>query len=88
MAKALGDMSASELQAAYDRASAHSSKLGKEMIDAGRGYEKPSETRGKSDELAKRVNEASDRFNAVVAEMDRRKKYHGSLKPIRKSRLI
>jgi hypothetical protein len=86
MAKALDLMSARELQDAYDRSSAKRSKLNTEMIEAGRGYEKPSETRTKTDDLARRVNEEGERFDAITREMDRRKTYHGSLKPIQKTK--
>jgi hypothetical protein len=76
------DLSASKLQAAYSKQQAENSQLNSEMIMAGRGYEKPTETRTKSDSLAKRVNAASDRHNALVEEMRRRQRFSGTLKPL------
>ena len=77
MAKPYKDMSGPELQRVYDASDRGRSKLLKDMISAGRGYEKPSETRTKNDALAKRVNEASDKHWAIMREMNARKEYHG-----------
>jgi hypothetical protein len=84
----LSTMSAAQIEAHYNKLQARSSALGREMIDAGRGYEKPSETRTKSDPLAKKVNAISDELQPVIAEMDARRRYHGNLKPIHRVRAL
>ena len=52
------------------------------MIAAGRGYEKPSETRTKTDPLSIARNVAADWEAALYAERERRLTYHGKLTPI------
>lgn len=86
MAKPLAEMSERELQGARDKSNAETSKITTELIDAGRGTEKPSETRTKNDALSERWKVAMDRHNAIVDEERKRMTYHGSLKPIKRHR--
>jgi hypothetical protein len=76
-------LSETKLETLYKKHNEESSQLSSEMIAAGRGTEKPSETRTKNDPLAQRVNAASDRHAKIVEEMQRRRRFHGQLKPIR-----
>jgi len=78
-------LSSTALKGAYDKHKMKGSAINQEMIDAGRGYEKPSETRTKSDPLSQRKNAASDVHSHLVTEMQRRESAHGSLKPLRES---
>lgn len=83
MAKSFPEMTESEIRKAWDKVRAAGSRLCDEMIAAGRGLERPSETRLLTDELAVRVNAHSVVHCDIVAEMRRRETYHGSLKRIR-----
>jgi hypothetical protein len=71
------------LLAALNRAGIERCKLICEMIAAGRGYEKPSETLLKGDDLALRVNANAWALGKLNSEKSARMVYHGSLKPIR-----
>ena len=65
------------------------STINDELIAAGRGHELASETRDlakKGDELAKRWVEAADARSDLVQERQRRVKYHGNTKRIKKAR--
>ncbi len=77
-------LSEKKLRAEYDRTSAARSLVTDELIAAGRGYERHSETVAKSDELSLRYLAAHEACAAVVAEQKRRMEWHGSLRPIRK----
>lgn len=85
MAKALELMSATEIQKAYDAASAKISAMCDEFISAGRGHERPVDIRKMTDPLAMSHNAIYAAFDAIVSERDDRKRYHGSLKPIRRA---
>jgi hypothetical protein len=76
-------LSEEKLETLYKKHNEESPQLGSEMIAAGRGLEKPSETRTKNDPLAQRVNAGADRHAKIVEEMQRRRRFHGQLKPIR-----
>ena len=78
------DLSGPELTRRYEKNLKEGSQIGQEMIAAGRGYEKPSETRTKTDSLSQRSNANSDRHNSFVEEMRRRERFHGGNKPIPK----
>ena len=56
------------------------------LIEAGRGYERASETLAKSgqDELSTYFANLRSAFSAWYAERNARLAYHGTLKPIRK----
>jgi hypothetical protein len=79
-------LSAAKLQALYDKRSAACSVNCSKLIDAGRGMERPTEIRTKTDALSLEYVALAEAFYAVVAEMDARKRYHGSLKPIKPSK--
>ena len=79
MTKSLDMMTASEIQRAYDKASAESSNICHAFIDAGRGHERPSEIRHMTDALAMRSTANSERLRAIVHEMESRKRWHGGL---------
>jgi hypothetical protein len=68
------------LRALYEKVNAENSRLTSALIDAGRGYEKYSETATKTDDLSKRYVDAADRQFQIRNEMDRRQTYHGSLR--------
>lgn len=79
----LETLSPAKLEAAYAKASNAQGAIGDQLINAGRGHETGRETRTKAkdgDALAIKWVDATDKFAAVVDEMDRRKRYHGSLK--------
>lgn len=83
-APSLPTLTAGQLAKAIAKADALSSALCSEMIAAGRGYEKSSETRAKSDPLAVRCNAASRAMADLMAERDSRRQWHGSDRPIRR----
>jgi hypothetical protein len=62
-------MSARDINAELDRLDRESSKANQEMIAAGRGNEKWSETLTKSDPLAKRSIAIHDRLNKLRSEI-------------------
>jgi hypothetical protein len=76
------DLSSARLQSLHKRTRAEQDKYGDEMIATGRGYEKPSETRTKTDPLSQKVDDAHDRMYHVRAEMDRRMRGHGKMTPL------
>lgn len=84
MTKQPESMSRAELQRAMDRAGKASMELCDEMIAAGRGNERPSETAGKTDPLSVRFNAARALDSALHAEAARRMRYHGNLLPIKR----
>ena len=65
-------MKAHEINSELSRLDKVSSKATREMIDTGRGYEKPSETRTKTDPLANHINAVNDRSAALRNEVTRR----------------
>lgn len=72
------------LRAAIDKADAESSALCDALIIAGRGHERPSETRAKTDDLSMRYIAAADRCAALYGERSRRVAYHGTEHRIRR----
>lgn len=82
VSKALDMMTASEIQKAYDKANAVTLVAGRALIDAGRGIERCSETRTKSDPLSLEYIRANDAFNAINDEITARKRYHGGMQRI------
>lgn len=85
----LTGLSASRLQALYDRLISEGAGLSRQLMSAGRSNERVSETltRAKStgDKLAVKFAHNHQQFNEVVAEMEKRKRYSGSLKPVSRS---
>jgi hypothetical protein len=71
----LSTLSDNALEKLYQKENAKRSAIGNEMINTGRGYERPSETREKTDDLSDLVNAASDRCRACVDEIRGRAKY-------------
>lgn len=82
MAKSLDMMTASEIAKAYDKASAACYANCTALINAGRGRETGRETRAMTDPLALEYIRVNDRHNAIVAEMEARKRYHGGTQRI------
>jgi hypothetical protein len=80
-------LSAAKLQAAIDAQDLVCRSMVDAMIAAGRGYETSLETRAAADRgfdpLAISYRNAMDRDSDLRAEADRRKRYHGSMKPIK-----
>jgi hypothetical protein len=62
-------MAASQINKELDKLSEQSSKLGQEMIDAGRGHERPSEYLKMTDPLSIELRKNSDRRQALRAEI-------------------
>ncbi len=83
MSKPIHDYSPSELTTLRTRLESAREKITDEMISAGRGYEKSSETFQKSDPLALRFQSNSRAFAELHGETKRRIEYHGSLKKIK-----
>lgn len=91
----LSKLSAAKLEAAYDKRFAANSAVTRACIDGGLGNWRPSDRdaairgeRGASEDqlrLCAQWRDAADAFFAVVAEMEERKRWHGSLKPIRRA---
>jgi hypothetical protein len=79
----LSKLPASKLLAKQTKASEVASALCSEFIAAGRGYEKSSETALKTDPLALRWLANAREEAAIQVEIDRRKEWHGSLRPIK-----
>lgn len=71
-AKLPADMTAGEINKALDRLDRERSHLADAFIAAGRGGERPSETRKKADPLALRHNELADAYLALRMEVERR----------------
>lgn len=70
-------MTNGELLKEYERVSLHGSAVGRELIDAGRGMEKISETRAATDALALKSNALATRQQALQAEHAYRSKMGG-----------
>lgn len=75
-------LTASQLDKALSRASKTVSAIMDELIAQGRGYEKISVIRSKSDELSLRAVAALDISNELHDEEMRRLRYHASLRRI------
>ena len=82
MAKALDMMTGAEIAKAYAKAGEATSKICTALIEAGRGMERGSETRTKSDPLSLDYIREYDKFSAIVNEMEARKRYHGGTQRI------
>jgi hypothetical protein len=76
-------MSRPEIERAYARLQKIGSDIADEMIADGRGYELPTETRTKTDELSVRYNAYADLLFSVVSEIRYRQQYHGNLRPVK-----
>lgn len=83
--KSLSDLSPAQLSAAEKKADLAHSKLIDEMIEKGRGHERPTETRGKSDDLSKRFMASLNHSSDIAFEKRRRMEYHGSLRAVKKN---
>lgn len=75
-------LTASQLDKALSRADNTVHRIMDELIAAGRGYEKISEIRSKSDALSLRAATALDAAGELHDEEMRRLRYHASLKRI------
>lgn len=82
MAKALDMMTGAEIAKAYAKASEVTRRICTALIEAGRGMERGSETRAKSDPLSLDYIRENDRFTDIVFEMEARKRYHGGTQRI------
>jgi len=58
-------MTYSERAKEHRKLSLHSSALGRQMINEGRGFEKPTETKTKSDPLSRMINAVDDRMRSL-----------------------
>lgn len=81
-------LSAAKIQALYDKRQAACSINCTALLNTGRGMERGGEiyTKGiaKADQLSIDYVELTDAVQAVILEMELRKRYHGTLKPIRR----
>jgi hypothetical protein len=81
-------LSAPKLSALYDKLLTASLAVNRQLIAAGYGHERASETQARAqatgDPLACKSVRLQDEFYAVVEESNARKRYHGSLRPIRR----
>ena len=82
----LTKLSAAKIEALYAKRQAACSANRTALINAGRGMERGSEIRTKSDPLSLEYVVLSDAVQLVIAEMEARKRYHGGLKPIKPSK--
>ena len=84
----LAKLSARQLEALYAKRQAACSANCTALINAGRGMEKGNEiyAKGKAcvDILSVEYVACTDAVQLVIAEMESRKRWHGSLKPIRR----
>jgi hypothetical protein len=82
-------LSAAKLQALYDKRQAACSANCTALINAGRGMERGGEiyAKGKAgaDPLSIEYVETTDAVREVIDEQEARKRWHGSLKPIRRA---
>lgn len=78
----INKLTASQLDKRLSRADKNLSAIMDELIQAGRGYEKLSQIRAKSDELSLRAATALDISNELHNEEMRRLRYHASLRRI------
>lgn len=65
-------LTAGQINRELDKLDAVDSKIAQDMIDAGRGLEKPTETRTKDDPLSRRFQAAADRRGALRNEIEAR----------------
>jgi hypothetical protein len=81
-------LSAAKLQALYDRRQAVSSVNCTALINAGRGMERGGEIYAKgvarADPLSIEYVECTDAVQEAIAEMDARRRWHGTLRPIKR----
>lgn len=83
----LSKLSAAKIEALYNKRQAACSVNCTALINAGRGMERGNEIRAKgiagADALSVEYVALSNAVQLVVAEMESRKRWHGSLKPIK-----
>jgi len=77
--KAIRDLTRAEIERASDKAHKARFTFCDEMIVAGRGYERPSETALKNDDLSLRHTAALQLAHDIAAECRRRLDFHGNL---------
>ena len=81
-------LSEAPLRAAYEKALVKTSAINSKLTAAGYGNERGSETRARArstnDPLAVSYVNEMDTFQNIVDEMESRKRWHGSLKPIKR----
>ena len=82
MAKSLDMMTGAEIAKAAAKAYARVCANNRAPIDAGRGMERGSEIRAKSDPLALEYIHVNDACNAINDEIAARKRYHGGTQRI------
>jgi len=82
--KGMSFLTEKNLVASIAKADAVRSALCDELIAAGRGHERHSDTAAKSDPLSLRYLAASAAYVALSDERRYRMTYHGSMKPVRK----
>lgn len=75
--KAPNTLTPSELTRALAKADVESSAMCTRFIESGRGFERPSETRLKTDALAQEWKAMCARHEPLRTERDRRVTYHG-----------
>lgn len=82
-------LSAAKIEALYAKRSEAASVNCRALINAGRGMERGNEiyAKGKAgaDPLSVEYARLTDALQEVIAEMEARKRWHGRLKPIKRS---
>ena len=82
LSELVADMQPAQLTRALAKARAESDAICDALIAAGRGHERPSETRTLADPLALRWQANARTLDTLNAEHARRMEWHGSLKRI------
>lgn len=85
MAKALSDLTAGELKKRLERLETLNSKYVDEMIASGRGHERFSDFKDKTDKLSVDYYKAATELGDIFDEQKRRLRYSGTFKPIKKN---
>jgi hypothetical protein len=81
--KAARDLTGPQLRARGETLGRRGAEINAALIAAGRGHERPSDIRGKTDPLSVRFNEQVAAVCEVADEQRRRMAWHGTLRPIR-----
>jgi hypothetical protein len=76
-------LSSRELHLVYYKAKIRFADAHTAILQAGRGNERPSETKAKSDPLSVEYTKAEKEVLAIIDERDRRMNCHGNFRPIK-----
>lgn len=85
MAKPIDKLSAREIETLSDKRYALVSANTRALINAGFGNSRGNEIRAMDHPLADEYRRVNDSWQEVVSEMESRKRYSGTLKPIKRA---